>query len=307
MGRVIESEANATLGGILIANRGEIAVRIARAAADSGIRSVSIYSSDDRTSLHTSIADEAILIPGAGPRAYLDIDEIIHAAKESGCNAIHPGYGFLSENSEFAEQCESCNIIFIGPRSETIRYYGPKSAWFSAFDGGDYRWLIEDGKGGRNKDARTLFFYIATVNTPAMVLEMIGVGSQYALAATDLKGRYLEGSENYKLNIPADVPAKDFWSAIVYNMETKNFNRGVDRVGASTKDLEKMLKNEDGSVDIYYAPNLDEVPKGFEANWVTTESATSANDWFFLFRLYRPTSKDWFKTWMLEDVENISQ
>ena len=92
--------------------------------------------------------------------------------------------------------------------------------------------------------------------------------------------------------MPADVPAKDFWSAIVYNMETKNFNRGVYRVGASTKDLDKMVRNADGSVDVYYAPNLDEVPKGFQANWVTTKSATSANDWFFLFRLYRPETKD---------------
>ncbi len=117
----------------------------------------------------------------------------------------------------------------------------------------------------------------------------------------------LNGKDTYKLNVPADVPAKDFWSAIVYNMETKNFNRGVDRVGASTKDLDKMVKNADGSVDVYYAPNLDNVPEGYEANWVTTESKTDASDWFFLFRLYRPVSKDWFKTWVLNDVENISK
>lgn len=103
------------------------------------------------------------------------------------------------------------------------------------------------------------------------------------------------------------MPAKDFWSAIVYNLETKNFNRGVKRVGASTKDLEKMVKNEDGSVDLYFAPDLKNVPKGYEANWVTTASSTSASDWFFLFRLYRPETKDWFKSWMLNDVENISK
>ena len=67
------------------------------------------------------------------------------------------------------------------------------------------------------------------------------------------------------------------------------------------------FKNADRSVALYYAPNLDEVPKGFEANWVTTESATNTSDWFFLFRLYRPETKDWFKTWMLKDVENISK
>jgi len=134
----------------------------------------------------------------------------------------------------------------------------------------------------------------------------LGGATFYLTGLRDSDGNMLNGQDTYKLNVPADVPAKDFWSAIVYNMETKNFNRGVDRVGASTKDLDKMVKNADGSVDVYYAPNLDHVPKGFEANWVTTESSTNANDWFFLFRLYRPVSKDWFKTWMLNDVENIS-
>ena len=80
----------------------------------------------------------------------------------------------------------------------------------------------DEGQGGRNKDARTLFFYIATVNTPAMVLEMVGVGSQYALAATDANGQYLDGSQNYKLTIPKDVPAKDFWSLVVYDPQTRS-------------------------------------------------------------------------------------
>jgi hypothetical protein len=135
----------------------------------------------------------------------------------------------------------------------------------------------------------------------------LGGATFYLTGLRDSDGNMLNGEDTYKLNVPSDVPAKDFWSAIVYNMETKNFNRGVDRVGASSKDLDKMVKNADGSVDVYYGPNLDEVPEGYEANWVTTESATDANDWFFLFRLYRPESKEWFKTWMLNDVENISK
>ena len=96
------------------------------------------------------------------------------------------------------------------PRSDTIHLYGVDSAWFTAFDGGSYQRLKDGEKGGRNKDARRLFFYIATVNTLAMVLEMVGVGSQYALAAEDSEGRYLDGAQNYKLTIPANVPAKDF-------------------------------------------------------------------------------------------------
>jgi len=135
----------------------------------------------------------------------------------------------------------------------------------------------------------------------------LGGATFYLTGLRDSDGNMLNGQNTYKLNVPADVPAKDFWSAIVYNMETKNFNRGVDRVGASTKDLDEMVKNADGSVDVYYAPSLDEVPEGYEANWVTTESATDANDWFFLFRLYRPETAEWFKTWVLNDVENISR
>jgi hypothetical protein len=135
----------------------------------------------------------------------------------------------------------------------------------------------------------------------------LGGATFYLTGLRDSDGNMLNGKDTYKLNVPADVPAKDFWSAIVYNMETKNFNRNVDRVGASTKDLDKMVKNKDGSVDVYYAPNLDNVPKGFKANWVTTKSATDASDWFFLFRLYRPKTKDWFKSWVLNDVVNISK
>ena len=151
-------------------------------------------------------------------------------------------------------------------------------------------------------DKRAATYFYAT-----FLPSKLGGATFYLTGLRDSDGNMLNGKDTYKLNVPADVPAKDFWSAIVYNMETKNFNRGVDRVGASTKDLDKMVKNADGSVDVYYAPDLDKVPEGYEANWVTTESATDANDWFFLFRLYRPETKDWFKTWMLNDVENISK
>ena len=98
-----------TIGKILIANRGEIAIRIARAAAQLDIPTVAIYSEDDDESLHTKIADEAICLESMGAKAYLDIGNIISIAKDCNCDAIHPGYGFLSENSEFAEQCSQNN------------------------------------------------------------------------------------------------------------------------------------------------------------------------------------------------------
>ncbi len=113
---------------ILIANRGEIAVRIIRACRDLGIRTVAVYSKADRESLHVRLADEAICI-GEAPssESYLNIPSIISAAEIADVDAIHPGYGFLSENPHFAEICESCQIKFIGPKPESVRLAGDKS------------------------------------------------------------------------------------------------------------------------------------------------------------------------------------
>lgn len=113
---------------ILIANRGEIAIRIARAAADMGFTSVAIYSTDDATSLHRNHADEAINIPGQGAQAYLSIDAIMAAAKQAKADALHPGYGFLSESAELAQRCAEENIIFIGPSPSTLSTLGDKAA-----------------------------------------------------------------------------------------------------------------------------------------------------------------------------------
>src|SRR5574343_1563807 len=113
---------------ILIANRGEIALRIIRACRELGIKTLAVYSEADVQSLHVQLADEAICI--GGPKSadsYLRADRIISAAEIADVDAIHPGYGFLSENAKFAEQCESCNIKFIGPKSKSIRIMGDKA------------------------------------------------------------------------------------------------------------------------------------------------------------------------------------
>ena len=113
---------------ILIANRGEIALRIIRACRELGIKTLAVYSEADVQSLHVQLADEAICI--GGPKSadsYMRADRIISAAEIADVDAIHPGYGFLSENSKFAEQCESCNIKFIGPKSQSIKIMGDKS------------------------------------------------------------------------------------------------------------------------------------------------------------------------------------
>ncbi len=113
---------------VLIANRGEIAVRIIRACREMGIETVAVYSEADKDALHTQLADEAICIgPAASSESYLNMERIISATVISGADAIHPGFGFLSENSKFVELCEQCHITFIGPNSEVIRKMGNKS------------------------------------------------------------------------------------------------------------------------------------------------------------------------------------
>ena len=113
---------------VLIANRGEIALRIVRACRELGIKSLAVYSEADVESLHVQLADEAICIGKAqSSESYLRADRIISAAEIANVDAIHPGYGFLSENADFAEQCESCNIKFIGPSAEAIRKMGDKA------------------------------------------------------------------------------------------------------------------------------------------------------------------------------------
>lgn len=107
---------------VLIANRGEIAIRIIRACNELGIKTVAVHSVADKDSLHTKLADESICIgPAESAKSYLSIPALMSAAEVTGVDAIHPGYGFLSESAEFAEVCEKYDITFIGPSAESIR------------------------------------------------------------------------------------------------------------------------------------------------------------------------------------------
>src|SRR5690554_2738017 len=115
------------LDKVLIANRGEIALRILRACKELGIKTVAVHSKADRELMHVRLADEAVCIgPAPSAQSYLNIPALISAAEVTDSSAIHPGYGFLSENANFAEQVERSGFSFIGPRAETIRLMGDK-------------------------------------------------------------------------------------------------------------------------------------------------------------------------------------
>lgn len=176
-------------------------------------------------------------------------------------------------------------------------YIYPDRYWKMGFVGGDYQWLIDGGKGGRNLDARTMFFYGATVNTPAMALKMIGKGSQYGLCGEDKNGNYLDGAKNYRLVVPANVPAKDFWSVVLYDPQTRSELQTGQTFPSRNNKRDKLVYNDDGSCTLYFGP---EAPAGKEANWVQT---VPGKGWFTLFRLYGPL-EPWFdQSWKLNDFE----
>lgn len=190
----------------------------------------------------------------------------------------------------------TARAISFRPRLEGADIY-PDSGWKTGFVGGSHEWLRDGGNGGRHLDARTFFFYMATVNTPAMVLKMVGRGSQYAYATTDANGDYLDGSKNYTLNIPADVPAKDFWSVVVYDPQTRSELQTDQPFPSKNSERSTLATNADGSVDLYFGP---EAPAGKESNWIQT---VPGKGWFTLLRLYGPL-EPWFeKTWRPGEIE----
>jgi len=188
-------------------------------------------------------------------------------------------------------------VFFHARMPEAYIYEGGQ--WKTGFVGGDYQWLKDGGSGGRYLDARTLFFYMATVNTPAMALKMIGKGSQYAFGDKDKNGEFLDGSKNYRLNIPTNVPAKDFWSVVAYDPQTRSELQTGQPFPSKNNKRDDLDHNADGSVDLYFGP---EAPEGKEKNWIQT---VPGKGWFVLLRLYGPL-EPWFdKTWQPGEFEAI--
>jgi hypothetical protein len=182
------------------------------------------------------------------------------------------------------------------PRLEGV-YYFPDRKWFTSFPGGSYEFLTQPGV--RNLEGRVLFHYYATGITPAMAAKMVGVGSQYGAATTDSKGRPLDGSKTYKIHLPPNIPARNFWSFVVYDNQTRSMLQ-TDQQFPSISSLKKgVVINADTSVDVWFGPTA---PKGHEANWVQT---VPGKGWNVLLRLYGP-EQAWFdKTWKPGDFELV--
>ena len=186
----------------------------------------------------------------------------------------------------------TARAIWLKPRDAEAYLYD-KESWYTGFVGGDYRWFVENGEGARNMDARTLFFYSATVNTPAMAAKMVGAGSQYAYCAVDVDGQYLDGSKTYELHLPPEVPAKDFWSVVVYDPQTRSELQTSQPFPSKNDKRDDLEPNDDGSVTLYYGPDEPE-DKDIRKNWTET---VPGKGWFVLLRLYGPL-EPWFdKSW----------
>jgi hypothetical protein len=153
--------------------------------------------------------------------------------------------------------------------------------------------------GVRNLEGRVLFHYYATGITPAMAMKMVGVGSQYAAATTDSEGKPLDGSKTYKIHLPPGIPARNFWSFVVYDNQTRSMLQTDQQFPSISSQRESVVINDDGSVDVWFGPTA---PKGHESNWVQTVPGKS---WNTLLRLYGP-EQSWFdKTWKPGDFVEV--
>lgn len=178
-------------------------------------------------------------------------------------------------------------------------YFYPGSAWFTGFIGGHYQFQSQPGV--NNPDAMVHFLYYATGITPAMAFKLVGKGSQYAAAAVDANGQQFDGSKHYKFHLPANIPAKDFWSLVVYDNQTRSMlqtDQQYPSIGNSN-DNGSLAVNSDGSVDVWFGPTA---PKGHESNWIQT---VPGKGWNVVLRLYGPENAWFDKSWRPSEIKLV--
>ena len=190
------------------------------------------------------------------------------------------------------------SIAFNSPVKEPYIYY-PDANWELGFmtDNPNF----EDNRGATQIEPRLSFAHQAITTAEAMVLELRGAGSKYLMNYRDANDDWLIGSNTYHLNIPTNVPAENFWSIVVYDVETRSMlkNDVQPLPGIRSLDADSLIQNDDGSYDVYFGP---EAPEGYENNWVKTNEG---DGWFMIFRFYAPTEPYYDKSWQLPMIEKL--
>ncbi len=176
------------------------------------------------------------------------------------------------------------------------KYIYPDGKWWNPFVGGVYTF---DPNGYLDYDAQAFFAAYATGVTPAMAAKMVGIGSQYLCTHTDSQGRPLDGAKSYKLTVPANIPAKDFWSMTVYDSANRSMMATSQKFPAASS-YTHVETNPDGAIDLYFGPKA---PKGKERNWIETDPAKG---WTGIFRLYGPLEPFFDQSWKLPDIEPLN-
>ena len=202
--------------------------------------------------------------------------------------------GILTDAVAVANGFARANLF--ASRDEGTKLY-PDRRWLTPFVGGSYQFL---SGAERLLDARAMFFYYATGITPAMSMAKVGTGSAYAAALLDAKGNSLDGGKTYKATLPAPIPAKQFWSFVVYDNQTRSLLETDQKSAGIDSNAPGIKTNADGSVTVWFGPKA---PAGQESNWVQT---MPGKGWNALLRLYGPL-EPWFdKTWKPGDIELVS-
>jgi hypothetical protein len=178
------------------------------------------------------------------------------------------------------------------PRDDRFYVYPGERVWTNPFIEGHYDFMMS---GARLLDSRVYMHFYATGITPAMAIKNVGKGSQYLIAYLDKDGNAMDGSKTYKINLPPDVPAKDFWSFTLYDNQTRSMLQTDERFPGLDNNQEGLKQNEDGSYDIYFGP---QPPEGWENNWIQT---VPNKGWNTIFRLYGPLESFYDKTWKPSD------